>query len=58
MQTCKSDTVMIGQAYVKNQCILQCKAERLNAKTKQKNSDVTGNLWYKAKNVMHHLTDT
>ena len=26
-------------------------------KNKTKNSDVTENLWYKAKIVMHHLAD-
>ena len=30
----------------------------IKGKNKNKNSDVTRNLEYKAKNVMHNLTDT
>ena len=29
----------------------------IKCKNKKKNSDVTENLWYKAKIVMHHLAD-
>ena len=30
----------------------------IKEKSAKKNSDVTENLWYTVKNVMHHLTDT
>ena len=32
--------------------------ETKDKKTQKDNSDVTENLWCKAKNVMHHLTNT
>ena len=53
MQTYKSDTVMIDQAYAKKLVYTVMQGWEIKGKnsthTKKPNSDVTGNLWYKAK---------
>ena len=56
MQTWTWDTVMVDQACAK--CSMCCNVKVRNKRQKQKiNSDVTVNLWHKAKNVVHQLTE-